>query len=313
MDTMTNYRPLMTDELPFDVDTLEGVYKIYSDGGHLVGSRIRQGVCLGNKRRTVEDMDVLFNGLFYDGFYNQGLRDKKSDKPLTDFLRENILAVYPDEEDVDALIADGIKRKLNNLYHRKKRFRRKAYLNRWNYFVTFTYDEALHSDEAFKTKLRKTLSNFHSRRGWRYMGVFERGEETGHLHFHALVYIPDGEMPGKLIEKEEYSTKRHCMEKRIENTFFARRYGINDFQPLNAVAVRYGKSIDYCLKYIGKTGERIVYSRGIPTEICKHLTGDDIITEMIDFYGKYVLFDDVIEYDEEENVVRGVYRRPIVA
>ena len=313
MDTMTNCRPLMTDELPFDVDGYDGVYKIYSDGGHFVGSRILQGVSTGAKRRTVSEIDVLFDSLYFEGFFNRGLRDKKVDKPLTAFIREGILAEFPDEEGVDSLIADGIKRKLNNLYHRKKRFRRKAYLNRWNYFVTFTYDEDKHTADEFKAKLRKTLSNFHSRRGWRYMGVFERGEETGHLHFHALVYIPDGEMPGKLVEKEEYSTKRHCMEKRIENTFFARRYGINDFQPLNAVAVRYGKSIDYCLKYIGKTGERIVYSRGIPTEICKHLTGDDIITEMIDFYGKYVFFDNVIEYDEEENVVRERYRRPIVA
>ena len=313
MDNVFCMRPLSVDELPFDVDGYDGVYKIYSDGGHFVGSRILQGVSTGAKRRTASEIDDLFDCLYFEGYFNKGLRDKKVDKPLSDFIREGILAEYPEEEDVDTLIADGVKRKINNMYNRKKRFRRKAYLNRWNYFVTFTYDVDKHTADEFKEKLRKTLSNFHSRRGWRYMGVFERGEETGHLHFHALVYIPDGEMPGKLVEKEEYSTKRHCMEKRIENTFFARRYGINDFQPLNAVAVRYGKSIDYCLKYIGKTGERIVYSRGIPTEICKHLTGDDIITEMIDFYGKYVLFDDVIEYDEEENVVRGVYRRPIVA
>lgn len=313
MDTNTINRPLFADELPFDIDTLEGIYKIYSDGSHFIGQRVLQGVSLGNKRRTVDDVDVLFNGLFYEAFYNQGLRDKKNDKALTDYLRAGILAVYPDQEDVDALIAEGIERKLNNLYNRKKRFRRKAYLNRWNYFVTFTYDEDKHTDEDFKAKLRKTLSNFHSRRGWRYMGVWERGEESGHLHFHALLYIPDGEMPGKLEEVDEYSTKRHRMVKRLENTFFRRRYGINDFQPLNAVAVRYGRSIDYLLKYIGKTGERIVYSRGIPTEICKHLTGDDIITEMIDFYGKYVLFDDVIEYDDDDNVVRARYWRPIVA
>ena len=50
------------------------------------------------------------------------------------------------------------------------------------------------------------------------------------------------------------------------------------------------------MKYIGKTDERIVYSRGIRTEIQKWLTEDDIITEYYDYGTKYILFDKVIDY-----------------
>ena len=63
-------------------------------------------------------------------------------------------------------------------------------MNRWNYFVTFTYDPKKHTAESFNKKLRKCLSNLHTRRGWKYMGVFEEGFENGTLHFQALLYVP---------------------------------------------------------------------------------------------------------------------------
>lgn len=37
-----------------------------------------------------------------------------------------------------------------NLLIRKIRFVRKAYLNRFNYFATFTYDGAKHTEHTFK-------------------------------------------------------------------------------------------------------------------------------------------------------------------
>lgn len=271
-------------------------YKIYSDGAHLIGTKVRQGVC---QRRRVEDKEVVdsdvFDDLFFDGYIQRGLRSKA----LAEHISAGILADNPDQEDVADLVEDGIKRKLNNIQHRKKRFRRKAYLNQWNYFVTFTYDDDKQSEETFKAKIRKCLSNFHTRRGWKYMGVFERGSNGDRLHFHGLFYIPDGEMVGRNYEQKKYSTKRHSWESWTENSFFAFKFGQNMWEDVNSVALRHGKAIDYILKYIGKTGERLVYSRGIPTEICKGLTGDDIITEMVDTVVKYILFDDVLDSDRD--------------
>ena len=64
--------------------------------------------------------------------------------------------------------------------------------------------------------------------------------------------------------------------------------------------LQYGDSVDYILKYIGKTNERIVYSRGIPTEICLKLTAKDIITELTDDYvQKFILFDDVVNWERD--------------
>lgn len=94
-------------------------------------------------------LDILFDSLYFTA-YKQGLKDNKLDKPMTDFIRAGILKLYPDMDKLDEYITDKIKRKLNNLLHRKKRFRRKANLNRWNYFVTFTYDDTKHTAESLK-------------------------------------------------------------------------------------------------------------------------------------------------------------------
>ncbi len=173
-------------------------------------------------------LDILFDSLYFTAF-KQGLKDNKLDKPMTDFIRAGILKLYPDMDGLDEYISDKIKRKLNNLLHRKKRFRRKANLNNWNYFVTFTYDDTKHTAETFKKKLRKCLSNLHTRRGWRYMGVFEQAPDTGRLHFHGLIYVPVGEMLGVVTEMQDYSTAQGKMQTRNENSFFAENFGRNDF------------------------------------------------------------------------------------
>lgn len=63
-----------------------------------------------------------------------------------------------------------------NLLIRKIRFVRKAYLNRFNYFATFTYDSAKHTEHTFKKGLSSALAKLHSRKGWKYMGVWERSK-----------------------------------------------------------------------------------------------------------------------------------------
>ncbi len=265
-------------------------------------------------------VDILFDSL-YTQAQRLGLKDTKTEKPLTDFIRDGILDIYEDTEELrltinqhrrfsfgenfegmnplDAYIARKIKRKANNLVHRKKRFRRKAYMNNWNYFVTFTFDDAKHTAETFKKKLRKCLSNLHTRRGWKYMGVFELSPEKGRLHFHGLLYVPDGQMVGKITEKQDYSLSEHKMQVRNENGFFEESFGRNDFKEVSKEEMRNGKSIEYILKYIGKTNERICYSRGIPTEICKEIDERDIVTAMQDFVWKFILFDDVVDWERD--------------
>lgn len=53
------------------------------------------------------------------------------------------------------------------------------------------------------------------------------------------------------------------------------------------------------MKYIGKTNERIVYSRGVPDMIAKELPDSDLAAPMWDFVKKYVLFDDVVDWEKD--------------
>ncbi len=251
-------------------------------------------------------LDILFDSLYFQAF-KQGLKYKKDNSAMFEYIKIGILKLYDETPELDDYITDKIKRKLNNLHHRKKRFRRKANLNNWNYFVTFTYDDTKQTAETFKKKLRKCLSNLHTRRGWKYMGVFENAPETGRLHFHGLIYVPAGEMLGTITEKQDYSTAQGKIQTRNENDFFAETFGRNDFCEVSKSEMKNGKRTEYIIKYIGKTNERICYSRGIPTEICKEIDGDDIITEMRDFGVKFILFDNVIDW--ERDIMRFRYNK----
>ena len=126
-----------------------------------------------------------------------------------------------------------------------------------------------------------TLYHLSARRDWRYIGAWERGELGERLHFHALTYIPEGAMPGKLEEHEDYSTKRHRREKSIQNSFFNERFGRSTRSRVNN-AYEVADSIKYMLKYISKNDEKIVYSRGLKTYFVSDVLDKDIICRMGD-------------------------------
>lgn len=279
----------------FDDKNDERVYSIYNDGGHYIAvprlKRSKKGV---STARELTATDIAFNSLFSHAVEN-GLEKRA----LAEYVEDEMTTLFPEITDMRGFVAEKIIRKHKNLYNRKKRFRRKAYLNKWNYFVTITFDDKKHDEISFRKKLRRCLSNLHTRRGWKYMGVFEYAPETHRLHFHAIMYIPDGEMIGNIAELRDYSTAQGQMQITHSNTFFADSFGRNDFEKLNEQELRHGGTINYLLKYISKTGERIVYSRGIPTAICMKVKDKDIATSMEDYVTKYLLFDDVIKYERD--------------
>ena len=133
------------------------------------------------------------------------------------------------------------------------------------------------------------------------MGVTEHGEENGRLHFHFLVYVPDGQMVGKLKKRKDYSKKRGCVQETVFNTFFEQQFGRNDFSEVKKMQFKNGDAVAYLLKYLRKGGERIIYSRGIPTEITKIL--DEEFDICCEFEGcmhvRYILFDNVIDYERD--------------
>ena len=232
--------------------------------------------------------------------YADGLKCDMTDKELREFILTNLEDGFPAFPDLEKYVNENIDRMNRNAWQREKRFRRKAYLNRWNYFVTFTYNGKKHTEETFRKKLRKCLSNLHTRRGWNFMGVWERGEETNRLHFHCILYVPAGEMVGKITPKKEYSKRLGKVKETFSNDFFERKFGRNDFEELNIMEMKNGSAVAYILKYLRKTGERIVYSRGIPTEISKVLPEHVFVAEIEDDYVvKYVIFDNVIKWERD--------------
>ena len=272
--------------LPFLDCACPSLYKIYHDGGHYIASHSGKAAHRHAPHAVRTELDSFFAHL-----YKAAMLENLRGEALFRYVRSGFDGVVTDIE-LDEYVTRMIKREQHNLFLRKKRFRRKAFLNRWNYFVTFTYDDDKHTEDTFRKKLRTCLSHLHTRRGWKYMGVFERAPDTGRLHFHGIFFVPAGEMLGKITEKKDYSTAQKKMQTRHENDFFEGRFGRNDFSELNDMEMYNGQTLNYILKYIAKTGERIVYSRGIPSELYGNVNDNDIVTEMRDYGTKYVLFDD---------------------
>ncbi len=282
----------------------EQYFKVYNDGGHYVASVLKKYQSVLPRKKMKSKLDYFFDYVYFTAIKSGVLR-----KNMFEFVKDTIIDEFGQIDDIDNYVQTGIDRKISNLHKRLKLFRRKARLNKWTHFVTITYDNKKHDAISFRQKLKRTLSNFHTRRGWKYMGVFEYAPETKRLHFHALMYIPKDEMVGQIEECKDYSTAQHKMQITHQNTFFADAFGRNDFAQLSEFEVKNGNAIDYITKYISKTNEKILYSRGIPDCVILKLHHSDVATVMQDFVLKFVLFDDVIDYERDILHIRYKYRQ----
>lgn len=295
---------------------METMYKIYHDSSHFVGTKyIKKSYCedklsiksyeseylknhkkirIKDRRKKEMDKSDPFDELINTAYVEALQYGKKHRlEVMQNYLKEHNLTIS------DETIKKYIDNKNKNLKVRVDRFRKKALINKWNYFVTITYDDKKHDEETFLKTLKKCLANLHDnlRGGYRYMGVFERGAE-GRLHFHALFYIPKGQMKGKIEEKLIYSYKTKSMKIVHENTWFLERFGTNDFIKIDTQKLMRDNTINYLLKYIAKSDEPIFYSRDISTFLYVNASENDVITAFGDFVIKYVFFDDVVESNE---------------
>ena len=243
-----------------------------------------------SKVRVSKSKKDKFNEMF-DNAYIRSLELPKKERAffIHNYLLDNF-KWFIKEEDIEKML----KKKYVNLANRIDRFRKKAMLNKWNYFVTITYDDEKHTEETFKKGLKKLLSNLHSRWNWLYMGVFERSK-NGRLHFHALMFIPEGAMRGKIEEIKDYSFSDKKIRSAFVNTYFLKRFGRNDFTEINSDEMMNNNTINYLIKYLEKSQERIVYSRGIATYLYIEASDDDVVCKFGKMIVKYVLFDNIIE------------------
>ena len=114
----------------------------------------------------------------------------------------------------------------------------------------------------------------------------------------------------RLCLRLEFTARRACKEERIQhkkgerrtrygNTFFDEYFGMSDFQEVNPILLKRGGTSRYLVKYITKSGEKALYSRGTPAEICKELSDNDIVGTYLDYVTMYVLWSDVLDWERD--------------
>ena len=221
-------------------------------------------------------------------------------KAKKQYILRNMKRLFKNDKAAEYYVDMKLYNKWRAKQERRKRFMRKAFLNHFNYFATFTYDDAKHTEESFKKKLKTSLNHFCNRQGWRYMGVWERGGETDRLHFHALILVPEGQMCGTLEKKTDFNFKTKRLRRTTQHSYFNKKFGRTDFEPIVKNVMAYYSAITYILKYVEKTGEKIVYSRKLPMYVISDINADDVLCRVGIEGKKLVLWDKFGCWDEGE-------------
>ena len=211
---------------------------------------------------------------------------------------ELMLPYFSNLKFCENFVTINFERKQRNLICRRVRMCRKANLANFNYFCTFTYDDKKHTEVTFKKGIKTCLRNLCYRKNWKYMGVWERAPKTNRLHFHGLFSIPKNSIPGTLNIVKDYDTHSHKMQTSIQSSYFNERFGRSDFKEIDEQERRLGNALAYLMKYIEKTGEKIVYSKGLPQYFISDIMDDDIVCTIGQEDKKLLLFDDFKCWDE---------------
>lgn len=243
-----------------------------------------------NAHETRRTKKELFDKLYDE--YIELPRSKRKEAVIAEML-----PYFKSESSARMYVDSQFERKQRNLISRRMRLARKVNMQEFDHFVTFTYSDKLHTEESFRKKLRNTLSHLCSRKGWRYVGVWERSPEKKRLHFHGLFHIPEGTMPGEMSSVSSYSFSSHARQVTHQNSYFLEQFGRNDFEDITD-ARRIGDAIAYLTKYIEKSGEKIVYSRGLYAYFISDIMDDDVVCPIGIEDRKLLLFDDFMCFDE---------------
>ena len=251
--------------------------KISFDGSHYVATP-KENFPQGHKRRRtarpLSDEETEKKAQFEAAYKESQQLPRKERKACMQKAMEDAI---PDKEQRKEYVERNNERKKTNAIRRKVRLSKKVNLQReWSYFCTFTFSDEKHTEESFRKSLRNTLKHLVNRKGWKHIGVWERGGENGRLHFHGIFYVPPDGMVGEIVETTDYNTKDHRMQTAHQNTYFLERYGRNDFQPLGSPE-EVQHSLGYLMKYIEKSGERLIYGGKLPTYFESDVMDEDIL------------------------------------
>lgn len=273
--------------------------KVYHDGSHFIAI-LSDAFPHRRKRSTRQDLRLKKDELPRSDSPPETTKDRfktaykeslsLSKKERKKHIKEALADKFTNKTELKAFVDKNLEREKTNAIKRRVRLNRKLRLQRWDYFVTFTYSDELQTEESFRKKLSNTLKHLVARKGWKYVGVWERGGDTARLHFHGIFHIPDGGMIGELTEVEDYDTRRHRRQKTLQNTHFLKHFGRNDFKPI-CHPDDVSSAVKYITKYMEKSGERLVYGGKLPTFFKSDILEDDIACPIGIDDRKALLFD----------------------
>ena len=262
--------------------------KVYFDGGHYIAIPKEHYQRSGRKHaKKKEEVKGSPTREKFEIAYTESKELPKKERK--EYIKEVMQDSFETKKETNEFVTQELERKRKNSNRRKTRLYRKVYLQEWTHFVTITYADELHTEDSFREKLRNTLKHLVSRKGWKYIGVFERSPENKRLHFHAIVYIP--QMIGELVKAKDYSTKTKRMQVTNQNTHFLKHFGRNDFKELKRNEEVY-MSVRYLMKYIDKTGERLIFGGKLPTYFEADIDDIDVVCPIGNGDKKLLLFDD---------------------
>lgn len=257
--------------------------KIYFDVSHYIAIPHTTQTWKKKKYKSIKRTDNLKEK--FEELYKE--HESKPKKARKEIIAIELVKELKDTELTTKYVNKQFERKRRNDIERRKRLYRKVYLQEWNYFCTFTYDDEKLTEIEFREKLTNCLRHLANRNGWKYVGVWERSPSNQRLHFHCLLYTPT--MIGTFEKKTDYSTTNHQMQTANQNTYFLERFGRNDFKPIDKKELN--QAIKYLTKYMEKTGEKIVYSKGLGTYFVSDIIKKDVVCTIGKEDRKLLLFD----------------------
>lgn len=281
--------------------------KIYNDGSHFIAIPPENFTSGKHKKQPPKATTQDTKKQAFETAYKESMSLPKRERKK--YIAEKLQSEFETAEQAKAYTEQNIERKKTNAAKRYTRLWRKVRLQQWNYFITFTFDGNKHTEESFKKTLQNTLKHLVSRKEWKYIGVWERGKDTERLHFHGIFVIPENAMIGMLEQITDYDTRKHRKQTTFQNTHFLNKFGRNDFKEICEKNVE--RSVKYLLKYIEKSGERLIYGGDLPTYIKSSILDEDIVCPTGIDDKKVILFDDFTCIDSD-GVVRGKASSPEV-
>ncbi len=281
--------------------------KIYNDGSHFIAIPPENFTSGKHKKQSPKPKTKDTKKQAFETAYKESMSLPKRERKK--YIAEKLQSEFETAEQAKEYTAQNLERKKTNAAKRYTRLWRKVRLQQWNYFVTFTFDSKKQNEQSFRKTLSNTLKHLVSRKGWKYIGVWEHGKDTERLHFHGIFAIPENGMIGTLEQVTDYDTRKHRKQTTFQNTHFLKKFGRNDFKEICERNVE--RSVKYLLKYIEKSGERLIFGGKLPTYIKGNILDEDIVCPIGIDDKKALLFDDFTCIDSD-GVVRGKASSPDV-